>query len=76
MKKTVFLFCLIGLAVQAQQNSISKKAQTSPPAPPKLVVGIVVDQMGYDFLVRYDAKYGKDGFRRLVREGFSCRNAH
>lgn len=40
------------------------------------MVGIVVDQMGYDFLVRYDAKYGNGGFKRLVREGFSCKNAH
>ena len=76
MKKLALLFCLAGLAVQAQQNSIAGKAKTSPPAQPKLVVGIVVDQMGYDFLVRYDAKYGKDGFKRLVREGFSCKNAH
>ena len=76
MKKLALLFCLAGLAVQAQQNSIAGKAKTSPPAQPKLVVGIVVDQMGYDFLVRYDSKYGKDGFKRLVREGFSCKNAH
>ena len=45
-------------------------AQT--PARPKLVVGIVVDQMRYDFLYRYQAHYGAGGFRRLLREGFSC----
>ncbi len=73
MKKIILLLCLFGLSAQAQQNSIPVKATTSQP---KLVVGIVVDQMGYDFLVRYDAKYGKDGFKRLVREGFSCKNAH
>lgn len=50
-------------------------AQT-PPAPPKLVVGIVVDQMRYDFLYRYQAKYGAGGFRRLLREGFSCEQTH
>ena len=38
---------------------------------PKLVVGIVVDQMRYDFLHRYSDHYGEDGFKRLLREGFS-----
>ena len=42
---------------------------------PRLVVGIVVDQMAYDFLVRYRDKYGDDGFERLLGDGFSFRNA-
>ncbi|MFT3903186.1 MAG: alkaline phosphatase family protein [Niabella sp.] len=41
---------------------------------PKLVVGIVVDQMRWDYLYRYADRYGKDGFNRLVHEGFSCEN--
>lgn len=45
-------------------------------ARPKLVVGIVVDQMRYDYLYRYWSKYGKNGFRRLLGEGFSYENAH
>ena len=43
---------------------------------PKLVVGIVVDQMRYDFLYRYESKYGKGGFKRLMQEGFICKNNH
>lgn len=43
---------------------------------PKLVVGIVVDQMRYDYLSRYWKDYEEEGFKRLVREGFSCRNMH
>ena len=42
---------------------------------PKLVVGIVVDQMRWDFLYRYYNRYGKGGFKRLLKEGFSCENA-
>src|SRR6185437_3915517 len=42
---------------------------------PKLVVGIVVDQMRYDYLFSYSEKYGKGGFKRLLNEGFLCRNA-
>lgn len=49
------------------------------PAPkstkPKLIVGIVVDQMRYDYIYKYWDKYGTGGFRRLVNEGFNCKNA-
>jgi predicted AlkP superfamily pyrophosphatase or phosphodiesterase len=54
-------------------------AASAPPKPvprPKLVVGIVVDQMRYDYLYRYWAKYGNDGFKRLLKEGFSYESTH
>ncbi len=51
-------------------------AQNPAPARPKLIVGIVVDQMRYDYLYRYESKYGPGGFKRLLREGFSCANTH
>ena len=41
---------------------------------PKLVVGIVVDQMRYDYIYRFWDDYGKDGFKRLVNEGHFFRN--
>ncbi len=47
----------------------------SPLSRPKLVVGIVVDQMRWDFLYRYYDRYGSGGFRRLLNEGFACQNA-
>lgn len=43
---------------------------------PKLVVGIVVDQMRYEYLNRYWDRYGDGGFKRLVNEGFSFENHH
>lgn len=39
---------------------------------PKLVVGIVVDQMRWDYLYRYEDNYSTDGFKRLLNEGFNC----
>ena len=42
---------------------------------PKLIVGIVVDQMRWDFLYRYSNRYTPNGFKRLLGEGFSCENA-
>lgn len=41
---------------------------------PKLVVGIVVDQMRWDYLPRYYDQFGDDGLKRLIEKGFSCDN--
>lgn len=43
---------------------------------PKLVVGIVVDQMRYDYLTRFWNHYSQGGFKRLINEGFNCKNNH
>jgi predicted AlkP superfamily pyrophosphatase or phosphodiesterase len=64
-----------GTAASAQNASHSHtQAPTPSLARPKLVVGIVVDQMRWDYLYRYYARYGAGGFRRLLNEGFSCEN--
>ncbi|MCS6933927.1 MAG: alkaline phosphatase family protein [Chitinophagales bacterium] len=39
---------------------------------PQLVVGLVVDQMRWDFLYRYAEKYTGGGFKRLLNEGYHC----
>lgn len=39
---------------------------------PKLVVGIVVDQMRWDYLTRYYDRYTEGGFRRMMAEGYNC----
>jgi predicted AlkP superfamily pyrophosphatase or phosphodiesterase len=44
------------------------------PARPKLIVGITVDQMRYDFLYRYAGQYGNGGFKRLMTGGFNAKN--
>ncbi|MCB4807690.1 alkaline phosphatase family protein [Tamlana sp. 62-3] len=55
----------------------SAKAQTiNTNENPKLVVGIVVDQMRYDYLTRFYNKFGEDGFKRMINEGFNCKNHH
>lgn len=41
---------------------------------PKLVVGLMVDQMRWDYLYRFADRYSDNGFKRLLREGFSCEN--
>ncbi|PIE49156.1 MAG: alkaline phosphatase, partial [Flavobacteriales bacterium] len=43
---------------------------------PKLVVGIVVDQMRYDYLTRFYNRYKDDGFKRFILQGFNFKNMH
>ena len=43
---------------------------------PKLVVGIVVDQMRMDYLTRFEKHYGNDGFKRFYHQGFVAKNHH
>lgn len=38
---------------------------------PKLVVGIVVDQMRYDYLEKFRSGFGKGGFNRLLNRGLN-----
>ena len=49
-------------------------AENNTLARPKLVVGIVVDQMRWDYLYRYYDRYANNGFKRLLNEGFTCEN--
>jgi len=68
MKKllTLFSFILIFHGLSAQHRVETEK--------PKLVVGIVVDQMRWDYLYKYYDRYTEGGFKRLLNSGFSCEN--
>ncbi len=79
MIKKVFLIFVLTLfsiqfkSLQAQSNTTdSKTIQISP----KLVVGMVIDQMRYDYLTRFYDRFGEGGFKRMIREGFNCKNNH
>ncbi|MEQ1584986.1 MAG: alkaline phosphatase PafA [Cyclobacteriaceae bacterium] len=64
--KNLFVLTLIWLIAQPAFS------QTQP----KLVVGIVVDQMRQEYLYRFEKKFGEQGFKRLMNEGFMLKNAH
>lgn len=80
MKYFKYLICAVALVplMASAQNPTKKPVLTSQitssPARPKLVVGIVIDQMRWDYLYRYANRYGTGGFNRLLREGFTCEN--
>jgi predicted AlkP superfamily pyrophosphatase or phosphodiesterase len=54
-------------------STVTFSQRTTPR--PKLVVGIVVDQMRWDYLYRYYDRYDNNGgFKRMMGQGFSCEN--
>ncbi len=71
---SVFVICFL-LSCQSQKSVIKPNIATLN-TQPKLVVGVVVDQMRYDYLTRFYNKYGAGGFRRLMSQGFNCKNNH
>lgn len=62
-------------SISTENRAVASSGNTDMLLPrPKLVVGIVVDQMRYDYLYRYWDKYGDEGFRKLVKQGFNFKN--
>lgn len=68
MKKNVLLLLLILMGLFTLQAQQTKS--------PKLFVGIVVDQMREEYLTRFYDQYGEEGFKKLMKDGFNCRNMH
>lgn len=64
MKRILALLFLLNFTLVAQVNQ------------PKLVVGIVVDQMRYDYINRYWEDFSEGGFKKLLAEGYNCNNTH
>jgi predicted AlkP superfamily pyrophosphatase or phosphodiesterase len=64
MKKLLFFFVFIFVFhLQAQER-------------PKLVVGIVVDQMRMEYLYRFQNDFTENGFKRIMNKGYVYHNAH
>jgi predicted AlkP superfamily pyrophosphatase or phosphodiesterase len=69
---TTFFFFIFFTSI-AQTNSTQNKVTTTP-ARPKLVVGLMIDHMRWDYLYRYQNRYSPNGFNRLLQQGFNCQN--
>ncbi len=69
MLNKILLIVLISVCLfscnRPQQQSVKR---------PKIVIGLVIDQMRWDYLYRYANRYGNNGFKRLLREGFACQH--
>ncbi|MEX2335796.1 MAG: alkaline phosphatase PafA [Fulvivirga sp.] len=66
MKKLIFIAACMVIAI----SSFGQNKE------PKLVVGIVVDQMRQEYLYRFQERFGDDGFKKLMNKGFMFKNAH
>lgn len=64
-------FIVSVIAVNAQKQSTGNNGLPRP----KLMVGIVIDQMRWDYLYRYYDRYSANGFKRILNDGFSCENS-
>ena len=64
MKKIFLAFSLFASIITSAQNK------------PKLVVGIVVDQMKMEYLYRFENDFTENGFKKLMKDGFTFHNTH
>ena len=69
-KKLFFVLWMVGMVLTVSASS----ARPTFGEKPKLVVGIVVDQMRWDYLSIYYNRFTHNGFRRMIDEGYSFDN--
>lgn len=71
---TTIIIALFSISLQAQTDAkiIPQKENKQP----RLVVGIVIDQMRYDYLAKYYNKFSQNGFKKLLLQGFNCKNTN
>jgi len=75
MKTSSLLLIAISLPLvsSAQKQSLADN-KSAGSSQPKIIIGMMVDQMRWDYLYRFQNRYTEGGFKRLLREGFSCEN--
>jgi predicted AlkP superfamily pyrophosphatase or phosphodiesterase len=72
----LLLLCTPLFAQKKNSKSITAGNYPTTVDRPKLVVGLVIDQMKWDYLYRYYDRYSNGGFKRLVNDGFSAENTY
>ena len=78
--KLKYFYLLLLITINTSAFAQKKTVKTTTPnypakiERPKLVVGMVIDQMRWDYLYRYYERYSNGGFKRLVNDGFSAEN--
>jgi predicted AlkP superfamily pyrophosphatase or phosphodiesterase len=70
----IMLFFITLQQVNAQKNNDKIIEINNGIERPKLVVGLIIDQMRWDYLYRFYNRYSEGGFKRLIKKGFSFEN--
>jgi len=74
--RTIQYIYLIAISVLLLcQPTYSQNHTKIPSEKPKLIIGIVIDQMRYDYIYRFWDKYSEGGLKKMVTGGTFCKNA-
>lgn len=74
-KSKVFLSAFLSLFFLICKDGYSQGTKAIPPEKPKIIVGIIISQMRYDYIQRYWNKLDENGLKLLVNRGTNCMNA-
>ena len=69
-----FFLLVIGFVVRVSKERVTEGYKINEN--PKLVIGIVVDQMKHQYLTKYWAHYSDRGFKKLIKNGFIAKSNH
>lgn len=73
------IFFIIGILflgnISCQSLANTQSSNSTSESTPKLMIGIVVDQMRQEYLHRFYNRYSDGGFKRLMNAGFNYENA-
>jgi predicted AlkP superfamily pyrophosphatase or phosphodiesterase len=70
------VICIATIILSQTAKSSPASSSAALPDKPKLVIGIVIDQMRFDYVYRFWDKLGNDGFKRMLSQGYNCRNTN
>lgn len=74
-KTNIYLLLFIFLLFIVPPRSKAQKKKAIETKAPKLIVGIVVEGMRYDYLYRWQKNFEANGFKQLIKKGAVCENA-
>ena len=74
--KNIFLLFLSFILFTSCKSDAKDTSLSNNTTKPKLVVGIVIDQMRFDYLTRFNDRYGDNGFKRILNNGYNLKNGH
>ena len=72
----IFVSLFLFLSFFSCNTSLEMSSRKTSKNNTKLVVGVVVDQMRFEYLNRFKNKYTSQGFLKLINQGYSCNNHH
>ena len=72
--KVKFFILITTSAMLIHFRGLSQETKAIPPEKPKIIIGIVISQMRYDYIQRYWDKLDENGIKLLVDRGTNCIN--